>query len=62
MNCALYKEYKDILNILKDKEQMQWIEYEEFHNCIVIPRERKNADAVVPAAIPSTSINSDQVP
>ena len=28
-----------------------WVDYEQFHNQVVIPRENKNADAVVPAAI-----------
>ena len=50
-SCVLYQEYSDILQITNDLEPLMWVDYEQFHNQVVIPKEKKSADAVVPAAI-----------
>lgn len=61
-NTVMYKEYTDILQITRDLDPMMWIDYEIFHNQVVIPREKKNADAVVPAAVNIEEAKKDQKP
>ena len=42
---------------------MAWVLYEQFHNQVVIPREKKNADAAVPAAVVTdTEASKEQKP
>ena len=57
-SCVLYQEYSDILQITNDLEPLMWVDYEQFHNQVVIPKEKKTADAVVPAAINESQIET----
>jgi hypothetical protein len=44
---------------------MMWVDYERFYNQVIIPREKKNADAVVPAVVTTDSesnVNKDEKP
>ena len=64
-SCVLYQEYSDILKITNDLEPMMWVDYERFYNQVIIPREKKNADAVVPAVVTTDSesnVNKDEKP
>lgn len=62
-NSILYQEYTDVTKWANELDPMAWVLYEQFHNQVVIPREKKNADAVVPAAINTdTEASKEQKP